>query len=159
MNEQSREYLDLTEYGFVFCNAVVDGKQLRPADPLSYYRVFNVVYRSILRTLVCSSRYFNAHQYRGSVEMYVKLSNCFRQSLPFLPRFGTDVNLDDFRSVERTVTAQTVGDAETLGGSRDAIMNRLLTQLCWSFWQPLEEFPQASLEAYIAKVTGEMGTL
>jgi hypothetical protein len=108
-----------------------------------------------MKTTVCAIRLYESLRYQGPVQIELKLVNCFQQSMPFFPWQG--YQLDDFRSVERIVTAQAEVSAETLRAARNEVLDRLISQVCWSFWQSPEPFPQQSLSDYIARIRQSMG--
>ena len=85
----------------------------------------------------------------------MRLSNCYQQSMPFVA--WDQFELDDFRSVERTVSAEEMASAEILDAQIDGILSRLMAQLCWSFWQPADAFPGQLLTQSISNVIRNMG--
>jgi hypothetical protein len=146
---------DLTQYGFIFWKTIVELHQTTNGDNATNYWNFGSALRSTLKPLILAARFYATTHYRGSIQIDVRLSNCFQQSMPFVAwdQFG----LDDFRSVERTVSAEEMASAETLDTQLDGIINRLMTQICWSFWQPPEPFPGQMLTQSVSNVIRGMG--
>jgi hypothetical protein len=159
INEPSRELGDLTRFGFVFWKKVVQTQQLAAGNPATIYWRFADVFHSILKTLVCASRLWSAFSYRGEVQIDVRLGDCFRKTMPFVPDALQHMNLDDFRSIERSVSGQLVIASELTAQNRDAIVLDILHQVCWSFWQPIEPYPRDWVRQYIERIMREMGPI
>jgi Schlafen, AlbA_2 len=147
-NDRGHEYVDLSQYGFVFWKRIVQANQTG-----QFWRFIDV-FHPVLKSLICSSRYFAAIGYRGDARIDVTLHDCFQKAMPFLPG---QVSFDEFRSVERNVTADADFSAETLDDRLEDVTSDIFVQLCWSFWQPAEPFPELPLRDYVLQVMREMG--
>lgn len=155
--DSRRGYIDLTQYGFVFFRRNADKEFKNPADPRSEFYRFVDVISPIVRSLVCASSFYSELHYRGAVQIDVTMTDCQGKSMPFFRDWPAEYDLDGFRCVERIVTAQVISDAERLDGRRVGLLNEILQQVCWSFWQPTEPFPRPRLEQRTASVMHEMG--
>ncbi len=155
--EHNREYGDITQSGLVFWKKVVETRQITPGDPNSLIWIFGGVFHPIWKVLVCAARLYTALRYRGNIQIDVSVADCFRKTMPFLRGWDRQFQLDDFRCVERKVTAQATTDAERIEEDRLVLINRLLIQICWSFWQPIEPFPADGLIEYVGSIARDMG--
>ena len=147
---------DLTQHGFLFWKTVVEFHQMSNGDNSTNFWDFGSVLRSVFKAILCAARFYTATHYPGPVRIVVRLSNCFQQSMPFIgwDQFG----LDDFRCLERNVAAEEISDAEVISARFDLLVDRLMSQLCWSFWQPPEPFPAQLLAQSVSNSIRSMGT-
>lgn len=159
VNEPSREFGDLTRFGFVFWKKVAQSQELAAGNRETLYWRFADVFQSILKALVCASRAWTAFSYRGQVQIDVRLGDCFRKTMPFVPDALQQMNLDDFRSIERSVSAQLVIASEVTAQNRDAMVLDILHQVCWSFWQPIEPYPRDWVRQYIERIMRDTGPI
>jgi hypothetical protein len=65
---------DLTQYGFLSWKAIVDMHQSERGNNASSFRDFSSVLRTILKALVCASRFYPVTHYQGNVQIDVRLS-------------------------------------------------------------------------------------
>jgi hypothetical protein len=77
--------------------------------------------------------------------------------MPFVSSCLSD--LDEYRCVERTVTAEEIADAETLSIQFEPLLVKLVSQLCWSFWQSRAAFPGQSLARSVSNNIQTMGII
>jgi hypothetical protein len=151
-------YVDISQYGFVLWKNIAELEEFRPpTHPPSFFLQFRALFQTLLKALVCSSRMYGAIAYRGPIQIDVSMDNCYRQSMPFLPDWNREFRLDDFRSVEHNITAQTTANAETLERDLEQVLIRLLTEVCWSFWQSTEAFYETAFATYVRHSLGLMG--
>jgi hypothetical protein len=149
------EYGDLDQHGFIFWRNAIDlTGESGPGEGGNKREVRSLFY-SLIKTTILAIRLYESLRYQGPIQIEVKLSNCFLQSMPFFPWQGYQLN--DFRSVESTVTAQSDVSAENLRAARNDVLDSLISQVCWSFWQSEERFPQTSLSDYIARTRESLG--
>ncbi|MGO9638143.1 MAG: helix-turn-helix domain-containing protein [Terracidiphilus sp.] len=146
---------DLTQYGFIFWKAAVESFEGMISATTIWE--FGSVLRTILKALVCSNRFYSTTHYRGSLQIDVTLSNCFQQCMPFFD--SNEYRPDDFRSIEYTICAQETTSAEILCAQLDVLLNKLMTQISWSFWQSSEPFPTESLARIVSSKVHSMGLL
>jgi hypothetical protein len=66
-------------------------------------------------------------------------------------------NVDDYECFEERVLVSQRSSAELLAENSTELVQDVLRQMCWSFWQSAEDFPAAGLREYIEQVTGQMG--
>jgi len=104
---------ELTQYGFLYWKTVAELRQVNRGNVLTNYAVFGSVLCSALKALLWAARLYSVTHYKGPIQIDLRLTNCFRQSMPFIDLGYFD--LYDFQSVERTVHAEETANAETLG--------------------------------------------
>jgi len=151
--------VDVSQDGFVFWKSIVEREESQPRrSPPSFILQFRALFQTLLKALICSSRLYSAITYRGNIQIDISMERCLHQSMPFLPEWDREFRLDDFRSVEQTITAQTSANSETLEEDIEQVLIRLLTEVCWSFWQSPEPFNEAAFTDYVRRSLRAMGT-
>jgi len=151
-----RDYADITQFGFVFWKTTMQLQQATRNDTTTNHWKFFDPFATVLKALVCASRYYKAIRFQGAVEIEVRLTNCFRQSLPFLAGGENHFGFDAFRSLESTITASEITSVESLDLQLGPLITRLLIQVCWSFWQSEESFPEVELAKEIGQMVSGM---
>jgi len=63
---------------------------------------------------------------------------------------------DDFRCFENIVSATERSSSELFRQGVNEVVQTLLGQLCWSFWQSREDYPAEEMRQYVAGVIAEM---
>lgn len=88
----------------------------------------------------------------------VSANNVRLERMLFLPgiRVGVD-DFNDYQSFEDTVSAAEVTQSERMTVDLVAVVQSLMRQVCWSFWQATDPFPAERLDQYIAGIVRDMG--
>jgi hypothetical protein len=114
----------------------------------------------LLKLLVCADRFFKQVHFRGDVEIDLILRNMRNHRMVFIPvQQGTVLAEDDYRSYENVVSGQQIDAAENLENQRTQILLSLISQICWSFWQSGDPFPNVRLQEYLERIIRDMGRL
>jgi Putative DNA-binding domain len=149
-NFRKSECIDLSSYGFVLLSQFVRSRLVQPDLPTSRGWLFGDLLNPLSKALVLSASLYRHMQYRGTVQIDASIFNCEGKPMPFLDHWPDQFTLDDFRSLEETISAQTTTDTETLPNIIPDLTQTLISQICWSFWQPYYPFPEDALARYIA---------
>jgi hypothetical protein len=145
---RQREYGQISVDGMIFVR--------RPLEPeLGSIRVAEV-FQPLLRLLHCADTFYRRVGYRGSVTIDVAAVNVYLQRLIFLPDYPAG-NLNDFQCHEDRVSVSHMTGSERLTNDVRGIVQALVRELCWSFWQSTDAFPADAIDEYIARVMREMG--
>lgn len=152
-------YLDVGQHGNVFWKAILESRLLNANVPESVFLPFGDALQSVLKCTVCASRLYRAVNYRGPIQIDVQMDRCAGSSLPFLQDPYQTYNLDNFRCIKTEVNAEMQTNSENLDTEDDLIevLQELLGQFCWSFWQPEEPFPDEEFRRYIASSARQWG--
>jgi hypothetical protein len=70
----------------------------------------------------------------------------------FLPTDPPFLNLDDFHCATATVLSVQQTSAEEIKDHWREVLYRVVTELCWSFWQSYNGFPTADLRRYLEAI-------
>lgn len=146
-------YGELNTFGVILGRQVMrpgQEQQLLVGDP----------FHLMLRLLVCGNRFFRSVGYRGDVGINLTLRNMQNQRMVFIPvRPGTALAENDYRSFESVLSGQQIVAAENLEGQMNHILQSTISQVCWSFWQSADPFPNGELEEYLQRTIQNMGRL
>jgi hypothetical protein len=155
---QNSVYMDITQFGFVLWKAVLVPTPVNQANPQALVLSFSAVFECAMKALMCSSRLYGRLRYRGPIQVALQMEGCYGQSMPFIPDWEMEFGLDDFRSVEPRIHSEVITSAELLGPEPDliSVLQRSLSQLCWSFWQSQSQFDQA-FDNYITTTARNWG--
>jgi hypothetical protein len=114
----------------------------------------------LLKLLVCADRFFKLVKYRGDADINLTLRNMRNHRMLFIPvPQGTVFAEDDYRSYENVVSGQQIVAADNLESQRTQILLSLTSQVCWSFWQSADPFPEDQLREYLERIIRDMGRL
>jgi len=144
------EYGQVSQFGLIFNRKLMqphDGQFLL-GDPFHH----------TLRTLRCANAFFRRVGYRGNVEITVTLDNFLNLRLVFLPNIvPADLDQNDYRSSEPEIVGSQITAAEHLGPDFGALLQSLMVQICWAFWQSREAFPEQEIGDYVQRILRDMG--
>ena len=157
--KQGTAYLDVGQHGNVFWKAILEPRLLYANVPNSIFLPFSDVFQLVLKCTVCACRLYRTVNYRGPIQIDMQIDNCAGSSMPFLQERNQIFELDSFRCVEPKVSAQLQSNSENLDAEDDVIevLQELLGQFCWSFWQLEEPFPDQEFHRYIASSARNWG--
>jgi hypothetical protein len=148
----AKAYLDIGQHGNVFWRSVLEPRLV--ADmPETRHLPFGEAFQSVLKCSVCASRLYRAVEYRGPIQIDMQMDRCAGWPMPFLRNHYDVFDLDSFRCIEQEVRAELQTNSENLCTNDDLIevLQELLCQFCWSFWQPEAPFPDQDFRRYIAE--------
>lgn len=114
----------------------------------------------MLRLMVAAARFYAAVGYKGDIEVGLTLQNMRNQRMVFVPVGRGDVlHEDDFRGYENQLSGRQVTASETLQHDVVQVLDSVISQVCWPFWQSAEAFPAEQLRQTIERIVREMGHL
>lgn len=150
--EMNVQYGQLNTFGLMLSQKVMQPRVglLLVGDPLHL----------MLKLIIMADRFFTATGYKGDVEVSLHLRNIRMQRLVFLP--GVEAAMlheTEYRCYEDSVSASEVVPAGSLRANLSTGIHSILAQVCWSFWQSMDAFPNQNLEQYVHRVIREMGQL
>jgi hypothetical protein len=87
----------------------------------------------------------------------VELNNVRAQRMPFLPDEFHFYSIDDYECFEERLLVTQRSSTELIQAPGSELVQDVLRQLCWSFWQARDDFPTAELHNYIELVIRQMG--
>ena len=101
----------------------------------------------------------SAGRYRGDVGINLTLKNIQNQRMVFIPvRPGTVLGENDYRSFDNVLSGQQIVAAENVEGQMNQTLQSVISQVCWSFWQSADPFPDDELEQYLGGTIRDSGT-
>jgi hypothetical protein len=116
------------------------------------------LFQPAFRLLHCAEGFYRQVGYRGSLTLVVTANNVRLQRMLFLPSMRVGFNdLRDFMCYENAVSATEIAQSERLTADLTGVVQRLMRQVCWSFWQSAEPFPSNALDDYLARILRDMG--
>lgn len=151
---RGEEYSQVSTYGLLFTKQIMElhGEGQGPQVIL-----LRDIFHPLVKLLHCAETYYTQVGFRGNIEVEVGVYSVRGQRMPFLSdRYGVHT-VDDYECFEQTVRVSQRSSAELLREKRRELMQDLLRQMCWSFWQSGEDYPTAALHDYIDEVTRQMG--
>lgn len=150
LNEQ---YGELNTFGVILGRQVMrpgQEQQLLVGDP----------FHLMLKLLICGNRFFRSVGYGGDVGVNLILRNMQNQRMVFIPvPPGTVLAENDYRSFENVLSGQQIVAAENLEAQMNQTLQSIISQVCWSFWQSADPFPNNELEQYLERTIQNMGRL
>jgi hypothetical protein len=82
------------------------------------------------------------------------------QRMVFLPvAAGTVLGENDYRNYESGLSGQQIVAAENLASQLAQTLQSVLIQVCWSFWQSGDPFPNDEFSDYLDGIIRGMGRL
>jgi len=114
------------------------------------------LFHPLFKLLNCARAFYSRAGYRGILDVAVTLKNVRLQRMPFLPDPYQFYEMDEYQCMQDEVTASQRSSTELLRDGLPDLVQDILRQVCWSFWQAGEEFPAVSLQTYIAETMGRM---
>jgi hypothetical protein len=115
------------------------------------------VFHPLLRLLHCANAFYEHVGYRGNIEATLAVTNVRAQKLPFLRDPYRLHPAENYECFEDTVSVSQRSSSELLRENLHEIVQDVLRQISWSFWQSAEEFPANALHDYIEEIIGRMG--
>jgi hypothetical protein len=141
-------YSQISSYGLLFTKRVLQLQRSEQGPEVIFLRE---LFHPLLKLLNCAKEFYGRVGYRGNLEIAVALRNVELQRMLFLPdQFGI-YEIDEFQCMQGEVTASQRSSTEILQNGVADLMQDILRQICWSFWQAREEFPSETLQDYIAQ--------
>jgi len=147
------------QYGELSTVGMILGRQImNPGEEQQF--LIREPFHLLLKLLVFADRFFKSVQYRGDVEISLTLRNMRNERMVFIPvRTGEVLAEDDYRSYENAVSGRHIIAAENLANERNQVLLSLIAQVCWSFWQSADAFPEDQLQQYVERTVRDMGRL
>lgn len=150
---RNEQYGELSTVGMI-----VGGHLMMPGQQQQFF--LRDPFHLLLKLLVCADRFFKQVGFRGDVAINLTLRNMRNKRMLFIPvRLGAVLDEDDYRSYENVVSGQQIVPAETLETQQNQTLFSLISQVCWSFWQSADAFPNAQLQEYLGEIVRGMGRL
>lgn len=150
-NDRDQEYGQVNIDGLLLIRRVMRhnrGEQQQPIEPVL---LAGELLHPSFRLLHCAEAFYRRVGYRGMVTVEVVAKNVRLQRMLFLPvDLGFD-DLNDFQCFEDIVSGRDVTDTEHLSGDLRGIIQGLMRQVCWSFWQAVDAFPARRLDQYVSR--------
>lgn len=150
---RNQEYSQVSTFGLLFTKQLM---QLQQQEEQPSTILLRDVFHPLLKLLHCANAFYTGMGYRGNIEVAVALNHVRTQKMPFLRDPFQLYAVDDFQCFEDRVSVTQLSSAELLRQGVNEIVQDVLRQLCWSFWQSGDEFPAANLRAYIEQVIRDM---
>ena len=115
------------------------------------------LFHPAFRLLHCAEAFYRQVGYRGSLTIEAATKNVRLQRMLFIPRTRVEFDeLDDFQCFEDVVAVTETTESEKLSANVVGVVQGLMRQVCWSFWQATDRFPADTLDQYIAQIVGGM---
>ncbi len=152
---RNQQYSQISAFGLLFTRRVMIVRhQEGEADALLVGDVFHPLFK----LLHCAKSFYGSVGYRGNINVSVAMHNVRTQKMIFLDDPYRFHDVEDYQCFEDGVLVSQQSSAELLrqGGAQELVQD-ILRQLCWSFWQSGQEFPTAELRRYMDRVIREMG--
>jgi hypothetical protein len=152
-------YLDVGQFGNVYWKAILEPTQVYANVPDSIRLPFSDAFQSVLKCTVCASRLYRAVNYRGPIQIDIQMDGCSGSCMPFLRDPHQYFDLNNFRCIEPEVRAELQTNSENLNTEEESIevLQELLGQFCWSFWQDESPFPDEDFKRYMAESARNWG--
>lgn len=115
------------------------------------------VLHTLVKLLHCASAFYAQVNYRGNVEVVVGLNNIRTRRMPFLQDEFRYYNVEDYECLEERLLVSQQSSTEMIQSPGNELVQDVLRQVCWSFWQSRDDFPAADLRNYIDLVIRQMG--
>jgi hypothetical protein len=150
----ANEYGQLNVDGLLFLRRVMELTREDPQNPVILSRE---LFHPVVRLLHCAREFYRQVGYRGGLSLDVNIHNVRLQRMLFIPgiRLGID-DLNDFMCFENSICATDLIQSENLIADLGQIVQAIMRQVCWSFWQSAEAFPAATLDDSVARLLREM---
>lgn len=155
----NREYGEVSRYGLILGRQEMGTRRGQEAPDQGHYRIldFGDLFHLVLKMLVCAARFYSQFGYRGNVLVGAAVHNAANQMMQFLP--ADDFVSQNCRCYDDVAQGQQIVEAENLEERREEILNEVLSQICWSFWQGHGLFPADPLRNYVQRTLQNMGRL
>jgi len=152
---RTEEYSQISAYGFLFTKRLMQSHaEAQVGVPVIAVRE---VFHPLFKLLKCANAFYSQVGYRGNIEVSALLNNVRLQRMQFLPDPYRFHDADDYQCYEESVNVSEISSAELLQDGVTRIAQDVLAQVCWSFWQAAEQFPDAPFRDYIADTVRRMG--
>jgi hypothetical protein len=150
----NNEYGQLNIDGLLFLRRVMELTREDPQNPVILLRE---LFQPVVRLVHCAREFYRQAGYHGSLSLDVNIHNIRLQRMLFIPgiRLGFD-DLNDFMCFENSICATDLIQSENLIANLGQIVQAIMRQVCWSFWQSAEAFPAATLDDSVARLLREM---
>lgn len=151
--DRTNQYGHVSSDGILFLRTVMRVTNDEERQPIV---LVGEVVHPLVRLLHCSRRLYRSVGYRGPVTVDVIARNMWQQRMPFVA--GTLIaDIGDFRCFEETVAVTDSFDIHNTEETTLSIVQRMMRQFCWSFWQSDEPFPAAVLDLQLADLLRRLG--
>lgn len=122
--------------------------------------LYGDLFHSLCKFLCCAEGFYGATGFRGTALVRVSLHNVAGERMTFYRIRGPlseDVSPNDFTCIADSVSAERLVEVSHIVTNKLDVLTDLLSELAWSFWQSLREFPRDRLSAYAAETFHAMG--
>jgi hypothetical protein len=152
--DRDEEYSELSSYGLLRTKRKMSMQRVDRGGPEVI--LLRELFLPLFKLLSCAKAFYSRVGYRGNLELAVMLKNVRLQKMPFLPDPYRFHEMDDYLCMQDEVSASQQSSAELLQEGVSSLMQGILGQVCWSFWQCGEEFPARALDRYIEETIERM---
>jgi hypothetical protein len=151
---REQEYSQISAFGLLFTKRLMEAQHQEGRPEVIPVRE---TFHPLLKLLHCANAFYTHVGYRGNLQVDVAPDNVRAQRMPFLEDPYGFHDLGDYQCFEDRVSVSERSSAELLQQDAHGIVQNVLRQLCWSFWQSPQEFPAAALHRNIERVIVQMG--
>ena len=155
----SAVYEEINRFGLLFARTrfrQVPWEGQRDTPVLLYGDLFH----SLCKLLCCAEGFYGVTGFRGTALVRVSLHNVAGGRMTFFHIRGPlsdSVSPNDFACIADTVSAERLVAVNRIETNKLDVLTDILSEIAWSFWQSLEEFPRNRLDAYVAETLDGMG--
>jgi hypothetical protein len=146
------EYGELSRYGLFLLRQQIAVRTWDATGPEECLDKYHILF-PILKSFVCTRKFYEQNGYRGNVQFDVSLKNVYARILPFLrdtDRWKWHLTPDTYRAVQAEVRAGQLVEAQRMRDDLEDVMVAVLHDLCWCFWQREDDsFPTDALRAAV----------
>ena len=152
----NREYGEISKYGLSFGAAKIETYTEVGCECSRFYNIFQLS----VKMLSCAYKFYEAVGFQGDLVVQLSLHNMKGRAMPFIPvSLDFSDELETFRSFDVAITAEQITSSETLKSNLEEVLQQLLLEVCWSYWQGSGPFPTDTLKNYVHESLQRMGRL
>jgi hypothetical protein len=154
---RTEEYGQVSRDGVLFIRRMLHVHEDEAQRPVILLRE---ILHPTLRLLHCAEGFYRRVSYRGGLTIEVTVNNIRLRHMLFLRQDALERALggaDDFQCFEDIISVSESADSEQLSADLRGIVQNLMRQMCWSFWQSHDPFPVDTLNAYLQEILHGMG--
>jgi len=151
---RNHEYSQVSAFGLLLTRRVMTAHRQAEGEP--NVLLVGDVFHPLFKLLHCARSFYIREGYRGDIQVSVAIDNVRTQKMVFLDDPYLFHDAEDYQCFEDRVFVSQRSSAEVLQQGTPELVQDVLRQLCWSFWQSAQEFPTAELHGYMDRVIRDM---
>jgi hypothetical protein len=122
--------------------------------------LYGDLFHPMCKFFYCAEKFYGSTGFRGTALIQVSLHNVAGERMTFYrigAPFFDEAFPNDFQCIAEVIASKRLVNIDQIAAQKLSLLQDILGELAWSFWQSLGGFPRNRLNNYAAETLGGMG--